>query len=55
MYYFSDTKFITLLCNMYSVLSQGQQVYETFCLPRLSTLAVEIAQTNEFALVIQPL
>lgn len=39
---------------MYSVLSQEQQVYETFCLPHLNMLAVEIAQTNEFASVIQP-
>lgn len=46
MYSFSDTKFITLLCNMYSVLSQEQQVYETFCLPHLSMLAVKIAQIN---------
>lgn len=47
MYFFvSDTKFTTLLFNVYSMFSQKQQVYMTSCLPHLSMLADKIARAN---------
>lgn len=45
-FFFSDTKFMTLLFNTYGMYSQKAQVYMESRLPHLSMLTDKIARTN---------